>query len=124
MAQVRTELQSPTPAQRQALSIACRRQRQRARRRKIEWELTNEEWFDFWLKENRWEKRGPGKKQYVMSRKNDRGPYAASNIVCQTQQQNGWEAAAIEKRKQIVFGGCLIHLLVGIVGPDRTDREP
>jgi hypothetical protein len=124
MAQVRTKLQSLTPAQRHTLSMACRRQRQRAGRRKIQWQLTNEEWFAFWLENNRWQDRGSGAEQLVRSRRNDQGPYATWNIVCQTQQQNGWEAAAIIRRKKIVFGGCLIPLLVGTVGSERTDRQP
>lgn len=69
-------------------------QRMRARQRGISWELTFEEWWDIWNKSGKWEQRGKTMDSYVMSRKNDTGPYSKENVFIQTHWAN-----TIENRK-------------------------
>ncbi|WP_397506449.1 hypothetical protein [Qipengyuania sp. R86523] len=85
--------------QKARLSKAYKAQRKRARQREIGWLFTWEQWFSFWKKGGRWKKRGTGRDDLVMSRKGDKGPYCPSNVVCQTQRNNGLEAAAKRARE-------------------------
>ena len=54
------------------------RQRKDATRRNVSWEITFEEWYDWWGDDI--ENRGPYKGQLVMARHNDTGPYKLGNI--------------------------------------------
>lgn len=70
-------------------------QKRRAHQRKIVWSLSEEEWFDFWLIDNRWKNRGTSADNFVMSRIGDSGAYSKDNVTCQTQKENGLEHAAL-----------------------------
>jgi hypothetical protein len=84
-------------------------QRTKAKHRGIEFNLTFEEWWDIWQKSGKWEERGCRKGQYVMSRKNDIGPYEVENVFIQTCTQNclerpngpGWNKGLPSPRKGI-----------------------
>ena len=69
---------------------ACHKSK--AKSRGIEFNLTFEEWWDIWQQSGKWEQRGCRKGQYVMSRKNDVGPYAIGNVFIQLQEDNRREA--------------------------------
>jgi len=66
-----------------------------ARKRGIEFLLTLDEWYNWWLS-NGIDKNGPSQKQLGIPRKdtlcmcrfNDVGPYALDNIYCATASQN------------------------------------
>lgn len=57
-----------------------------AARRRIEWKLTFEEWWAFWV--DHYDQRGQGPERYCMARKGDTGPYAKGNIYLATNRQN------------------------------------
>lgn len=66
-------------------------QKNRAKARSISFDLTFDDWINWWEKQlgPSWrEKRGRAKNKYVMLRINDAGPYAHGNIVCGTFSQN------------------------------------
>jgi len=67
-------------------------QKNHARSRLIEFNITFEEWIQWW-KDNIGDdwiyKRGRGAGKFHMARKNDEGPYELSNIICLTHEQNG-----------------------------------
>lgn len=69
-----------------AMRRAYTNQRSRAKGRGIAFEFTFEQWCAWWQRE--WQLRGRNYKQFVMGRKNDRGPYSPGNVVCITQGQN------------------------------------
>jgi hypothetical protein len=62
--------------------------RTNARMRGIEFKLTFEEWFCWWMDTGHYSERGNKRGQYVMARKGDQGPYALGNIECLQAQVN------------------------------------
>jgi hypothetical protein len=79
-------------------------QRQSARRRGIEFDFPFELWLQFWLDSGHWNNRGVKKAdQYVMSRKNDSGPYRIDNVIIKTNKENVLEGNVGRKNpKQLV----------------------
>ena len=69
-------------------------------RRGIEWQLTFEEWSDWWGTDI--DNRGCKNGQLVMARFNDIGPYSLSNIKKITANANHVEANAITKNYKSV----------------------
>ena len=65
---------------------ACHKSK--AKDRGIEFNLTYEEWWDIWQKSGKWEQRGAGMNQYVMSRYNDKGAYIVGNVFIQLASEN------------------------------------
>lgn len=61
-------------------------QRVSARNRSIDFDFTFDQWLDWWGDDIH--NRGCKKGQLVMARKNDVGPYNASNVYKQSCQQN------------------------------------
>lgn len=57
-------------------------------RRKIQWDLTFEEWLDIWTKSGFLHLRGRGKGKYAMGRKLDTGPYAVGNVYITLFEKN------------------------------------
>lgn len=68
--------------------IKYRYQRATAGQRNIDWQLTFEQWYDWWQQTGHWEERGITSGKYVMSRYGDVGPYSLDNIFCQTRDDN------------------------------------
>jgi hypothetical protein len=68
------------------------RQKQNAKRRGVSWELTFEQWWAIWQESGKWNQRGCGRGQYVMSRYNDTGSYAIGNVFIQEAGLNGSQA--------------------------------
>lgn len=56
------------------------RQKANAVRRGINWELSFEDWWKIWEDSGKWEERGKGSNNYVMSRKMDSGGYSVGNV--------------------------------------------
>jgi hypothetical protein len=71
-----------------------------AKRRGIDFNLTHEQWWGIWEQSGKWEQRGIKKGQYVMSRKNDVGPYELGNVYIQTQDQNMSESRLGKKQTE------------------------
>jgi len=69
-------------------------QKIKAKRRGVDWQLTFQEWYDWWQATGHYEERGRGREQYCMCRYGDTGPYSLSNIFCQTSAQNVSDAKA------------------------------
>jgi len=67
---------------------AYRKQRNQVKRRKVEFDISFEDWMYVWLDSGYWTLRGKGKGTYNMSRKNDTGPYAKDNVFIQTHEGN------------------------------------
>ena len=63
------------------LAHAYWEQKHNADFRKIEWELTFQEWVGMWEKSGKLALRGRGQGQYVMGRRNDFGPYSVENCI-------------------------------------------
>lgn len=64
-------------------------QRQTAKQRGIEFDFPFEEWLQFWLDSGHWHERGiKTPDQYVMSRKEDKGPYRIDNVEIKTNREN------------------------------------
>lgn len=59
-----------------------------AAKRGIQWDLTFEQWWDWWQASGHWDERGKMGHNYVMARYGDRGPYTVSNIYCSTVADN------------------------------------
>ena len=55
-------------------------QKRKAKRRKIEWNLTFDEWWNIWQESGKWDERGCNSEQYVMCRTGDIGAYELGNI--------------------------------------------
>ena len=51
-----------------------------AKKRGIDFNLTYDEWYDFWIKSGKAHLRGRGTDKYCMARHNDTGPYELGNI--------------------------------------------
>ncbi|QQG32169.1 hypothetical protein CkP1_0146 [Citrobacter phage CkP1] len=67
-------------------------QRHAAIRRGISWELTFEQWIEWWKSTGKYNERGRKGHEYCMCRKGDVGPYSLSNIYCATNNQNTRDA--------------------------------
>lgn len=67
---------------------AYRKQRAQAKRRKVEFNISFEDWMYVWLDSGYWTLRGKGKGTYNMSRRNDVGPYAVDNVFIQSHEKN------------------------------------
>lgn len=67
---------------------AFKTQRKNALRRGVQWALTFDEWCDVWAESGHWHERGKGQGQYVMSRRDDSGPYRIGNIFIQPAVDN------------------------------------
>ena len=63
-------------------------QRIAAIKRGIEFLLTFDEWYNWWLSTGHWHERGRRSHEYCMARKGDIGPYALDNIECVTNEIN------------------------------------
>lgn len=63
-------------------------QRANARNRGVSWELTWDEWRDWWLATGRVDERGRMRGQWVMGRPYDSGPYAIGNLMCLRAEDN------------------------------------
>jgi hypothetical protein len=63
-------------------------QKSHAKQRGIPFNLTFEEWFDWWQATGHYHERGRNKHCYVMARYNDTGPYQLGNIYCCTVAEN------------------------------------
>jgi len=62
--------------------------RDNSRRRHIEFLFDAITWWEWWQTDNRWANRGMGADKFVMSRKNDTGPYSPENVLCITHREN------------------------------------
>jgi len=62
--------------------------KENARQRGVEFLLTFDQWWSLWEKSGHWKKRGNRKGRYVMSRRNDVGPYAVGNVFIATFSSN------------------------------------
>lgn len=71
--------------------------------RKIEWNLTFEEWFEWWGDDIH--RRGKGKDDLVMARFGDVGPYSLDNIYKATFGEN----AAFERSEETRLKMSLAH---------------
>ena len=69
-------------------STAYARQKAMAKIRGIDWQITYDEWWNVWESSGKYDQRGRGKGKYVMSRINDTGPYAYSNVFIQLNEDN------------------------------------
>ena len=71
--------------------MAYNEQKSRAQQRGIPFKFKFEDWVEWWednLGYNWFKKRGILPHQYCMARNGDKGPYAAWNVKCITNQQN------------------------------------
>lgn len=62
--------------------------RTNAKMRGIEFKLTFEEWFCWWMETGHYSERGNCRGEYVMARKGDKGAYELGNIECLQAQEN------------------------------------
>ncbi len=62
--------------------------RTNAKMRGIEFKLTFEEWFCWWMDTGHYHERGREVGKYVMARKGDKGAYEMGNIECVQAQEN------------------------------------
>jgi hypothetical protein len=79
---------------------AYRNQKYGAKRRGIEWQLTFEQWLEFWGDDL--PERGRGRHNLSMQRPCDSGPYALGNIRKGTPKDNGRTRAAMHQKPGIV----------------------
>jgi hypothetical protein len=73
------------------------KQRSGAKERGIGFELTFEEWWNFW--KDSYHLRGGGDDQLCMARNGDVGPYAIGNVSMLTNRQNALEYSKSQKLK-------------------------
>jgi hypothetical protein len=62
--------------------------RTNAKMRGIEFKLTFEEWFCWWMDTGHYAERGNKRGEYVMGRKGDKGAYELGNIECTLAEVN------------------------------------
>jgi hypothetical protein len=74
---------APTELERQ-LRRAYINQRRSATKSRIAFLFTLDQWFAWWLTDDRWSRRGRKAGQFQMGRKDNRGPYSPDNVVCVT----------------------------------------
>lgn len=63
-------------------------QKSMAKKRNIDWQFTFYEWIVWWVNTGRFNNRGVENDQYQMCRINDSGPYAPTNVYCDTAINN------------------------------------
>jgi hypothetical protein len=64
-------------------------QKNNAKRRNINFDFPFKQWLQFWLDSGHWHERGISlPEQYVMSRKNDIGPYNINNVEIKMNKDN------------------------------------
>lgn len=79
-------------------------QRRNAKRRDIPWEFNYIQWWRKWCESGKWNQRGIGSYQYVMSRFGDNGPYSYENTRICTSRKNHKETTythTLEGRRKI-----------------------
>lgn len=97
---------------------AWRQQAIAASQRGIIFELTFEDWINWWevnLGSDWFEKRGKKRGQFVMARIEDKGPYKIGNIKCITSEANAREVAI--KPKTQSFKNKMSVRFKGILNP-------
>lgn len=67
---------------------AFKAHKRNSRTRGIEFKFKFKDWWDIWDKSGQWGNRGMKMGQYVMGRKDDKGPYSAENVIIQTCSSN------------------------------------
>ena len=73
--------------------LCYRKQKDAAKRRKIQWKFNFYSWWKAWQKSGKWEERGVNYGEYVMGRRDDKGPYSEENIeiiTCSENISNGY----------------------------------
>jgi len=65
-----------------------RSQASKAATRGIEWQLTFEQWWNWWQQTGRWSERGATIGKYCMCRYGDIGPYSLDNIYLDLHREN------------------------------------
>jgi hypothetical protein len=68
------------------------RQRSADKMRKIDFNLSFEEWIDIWQKSGHFDQRGKGPSKYCMCRYGDLGAYTIGNVFIQTNSKNSTDA--------------------------------
>ena len=68
-------------------TVFCR-QRSGAKTRRIELELTFQQWLCIWVSSGKLGSRGKGRGQYMMCRTKEPGPYSVDNVYIGTAKQN------------------------------------
>lgn len=63
-------------------------QRANAKNRGISWQLSFDEWRDWWLATGHVDQRGRQRGQWVMGRPYDSGPYVLGNLLCLRAEDN------------------------------------
>ena len=84
--------------------IAYRAHKSRAKKRNIEFKLTYQQWYDWWLSNGVDKNQKPSafsKNTLAMCRHNDTGAYELGNIYCATISQNSKDQNYSFKRKKI-----------------------
>lgn len=71
-----------------------------AKQRKIDFDISYEDWKHIWIQSGKWEKRGNKKGQFVMSRYNDLGSYTVQNVYIQSFEDNVRESFKGKKKTQ------------------------
>jgi hypothetical protein len=74
-----------------------------AKYRNIAFNLTIEEWWQWWQIDDRWSRRGNRGNDLVMARFNDQGPYSLSNVYCATSSQNLQDKSRGEPRRKFLL---------------------
>lgn len=82
-----------------AMRRAYTNQRASAKGRGIAFEFTFEQWREWWQRE--WHQRGRNYKQFVMARRDQKGPYRPDNVICITQSQSSLRQSPLLVRKTI-----------------------
>ena len=65
-----------------------RKQKYSAERKNIKFNISFDDWFNWWKSTGKYHLRGRKKGQYQMARFNDIGPYEIGNIKCITMEEN------------------------------------
>jgi hypothetical protein len=76
-------------------------QKHRAKERNIEFKLTFEEWWQFWMNSGVYHLRGKKANQYVMGRIGDKGAYEVGNIYPTTVRENQRYARAVNPQNKL-----------------------
>ena len=67
-------------------------QKRKAKQRKIEWQLSFDDWWNIWQQSGKWEERGDSRGKYCMSRQGDTGPYSVENVYINLFESNTKES--------------------------------
>lgn len=76
-------------------------QRQAAKQRRVEWQLSFNEWLEVWQQSGRLVDRGRGRGKYCMGRVGDTGPYAVGNVNIIAYEQNSAEQEYSPERRRV-----------------------